>query len=247
MTQTVHADIETLMGLLDRWRHFASYPLEPRADALFALFLPVVFEKRLKVEIHPEVIPQFPLKKVGKKNLTEKVDYFALSKCGKQAFLIEVKTDMDSWRENQYKYLKSAKERGMARILCELKQIAKCPGKPKYRRKYFHILHLLSQIGLVELTDGLECKMYSENPRGVSSLIDEIKIIQSPELEIVYVQPRCIQTCDNETHCISFADFADTIKGHGNFGALFARYLRTWAQYDAGQIPPSRVGAVEAE
>ena len=34
MPETEHPTIETLFSNLDKWRHFAGYPLEARVDAL---------------------------------------------------------------------------------------------------------------------------------------------------------------------------------------------------------------------
>ena len=78
MTDSEQPTMETLFNHLDRWRHFAGFPLEPRVDALFGLFLPKVIEDCCGVEeMHPHVIPQFPLKKTDN-NQSAKVDFFAL-------------------------------------------------------------------------------------------------------------------------------------------------------------------------
>ena len=78
MTDSEQPTMETLFNHLDRWRHFAGFPLETRVDALFGLFLPKVIEDCCGVEeMHPHVIPQFPLKKTDN-NQSAKVDFFAL-------------------------------------------------------------------------------------------------------------------------------------------------------------------------
>ena len=82
MTDFEQPTMETLFNHLDKWRHYAGYPLEPRVDTLFGLFLPKVIEDCCRVEeMHPQVIPQFPLKK-SDNNQSDKVDFFALSKDG---------------------------------------------------------------------------------------------------------------------------------------------------------------------
>ena len=151
MTTSEHPTIETLFSNLDRWRHFAGFPLEARVDALIGLFLPKVIEDALGVgEMHPGVIPQFPLKKTTN-NQSDKVDFLALSKDGGKAFLVEIKTDMGSRREGQHEYLSRARERGMACILCEVKEIAMAS---KSRKKYFHLLSGPVGNGALGVTEG---------------------------------------------------------------------------------------------
>ena len=103
-------------------------------------------------EMHPVVIPQFPLKKRDN-NQSDKVDFLALSKDGGRAFLVEIKTDMGSRREGQHEYLSRVRERGMACILSELKEIAEVS---KSRKKYLHLLSALSEMGLLALPRELE-------------------------------------------------------------------------------------------
>ena len=130
LTDSEQPTMETLFNHLDRWRHFAGFPLETRVDALFGLFLPKVIEDCCGVEeMHPHVIPQFPLKKTDN-NQSAKVDFFALSRDGGRAFLIELKTDMSSRRKEQYDYLRGARERGMTRILSEFKKSRRGEQRP---------------------------------------------------------------------------------------------------------------------
>ena len=215
----VHPTIKDVFCLLDRWRHFAYYQLEPRVDVLFALFLPRVLEKCFGFPVDPRVIPQFPLKKSN--NQADRVDYFALSENGHCGFLIELKTDMGSWRDKQCKYLMKAKENGTTKILCDLKEISKVPGHKGRRKKYLHMLNALSELGL-----------------------DEIDAPKNPELKVVYVQPRQLderQRTDCSQHVdrfIYFKEFAGYVEGQGQIGKLFADYLRKWTR-DAAESPPS--------
>ena len=108
MTDSGHPTLETLFCNLDRWRHFAGYPLEPRVDALLGLFLPQAIETLCGVEeMHPLVIPQFPLKK-EENNQSYKVDFLAMSRDRSRAFLIELKTDMGSIKEEQHRYIEQS-------------------------------------------------------------------------------------------------------------------------------------------
>ena len=181
MSEAKHPTIETLFSNLDKWRHFAGYPLEARVDAVVGLFLSRIIEdcRKVKGGMRSQVIPQFPLKQPSD-NRSDKVDFFALSKDGGRAFLVEVKTDMGSRRDEQYDYLKEAKEKGMRGLICDLKEVAKAKNNKQNRQKYFHILHALSEIGLIELPRGLEDKMYAERSHGVYDLIDEITLSECP-------------------------------------------------------------------
>ena len=231
--------IEALFNHLDRWRHFAGYPLETRVDALFGLFLPKVIEDRFGVDgIHPQVIPQFPLKKTHN-NRSDKVDFFALSKDGGRAFLIEVKTDMESLEEEQYGYLIRAKERGMACILSELRKIAQAT---RSRRKYLHLINALAKIKLMELSGELEEEMNKEGANVSPKLMSGIEVCHSTDsqIEVVFVQP-IEATSDKDTgFChIYFDEIASSIQSYGDLGCLFAGYLMRW-KTDPGRCPPGK-------
>ena len=233
--------IEALFNHLDRWRHFAGYPLETRVDALFGLFLPKVIEDRFGVDgIHPQVIPQFPLKKTHN-NQSYKVDFFALSKDGGRAFLIEVKTDMDSRNSAQINYLISAKERGMACILSELKEMAQASGGDT-RRKYLCLICALAEMGLLGLPRGLEEKIGDRDLRGSTKLISDIDVWDStdPKIDVAFIQPRKAASDEpKDSWHIDFDEFAYYIESDGDLACLFARYLRRW-KTDPGRCPPEK-------
>ncbi len=54
--------VTQLFDRMDTWRHLPSYRLEPRADLFFSLYLPAALEARLGYAIHPELIPEFPVR-----------------------------------------------------------------------------------------------------------------------------------------------------------------------------------------
>ena len=178
--------METLFANLDRWRHFAGYPLEARVDALIGLFLPKVLEDHCGAgEMHPHVIPQFPLKK-AENNQSDKVDFFAVSKSGDRAYLVEVKTDMDSLRLLQHEYLSEARIRGLARVLSEFKEIAVAS---KSRKKYFHLISTLSEMGLLSLPEELKQMMR----RGTNQRFNEAHPgHRSPRLNRIGKQKCCL-------------------------------------------------------
>ena len=238
MSDQGHPTMETLFANLDRWRHFAGYPLEARVDALIGLFLPKVLEDHCGAgEMHPHVIPQFPLKK-AENNQSDKVDFFAMSKSGDRAFLIEFKTDMDSLRLEQHEYLSQARKRGLARILSEFKEIAVAS---RSRMKYFHLISALSEMGLLSLSEDQRQMIRNGTTRGSTRLIQDIEVRDSNEskAEVIFVQPHNHEVDrQNGFHHIYFDEFANRIQSAGELGCLLAGYLRRW-ETGPGCRPPS--------
>ena len=241
---TAHPTINDFFQRLDKWRHFAGFPLEARSEVLFALFLPTVLEAHFKIGINPQIIPQFPLKKKSEDeeedyNQSNKVDFFALSEDGSKGFFIELKTDVSSRRDAQDNYLKDALSKSMRCILLEYKEMSKSRNDKSARQKYYHMTHMLSELGLIKLPPNLGETMYAEHSKGVYDLIDEVCILSSPMLEIVYVQPYKSEDdkTDDRLHYIYFDEFANCVESQGYMGGLFAGYLRKWKEDPAKQPP----------
>ena len=237
---TAHPSMNDVFQRLDKWRHFAGFPLEARSEVLFAVFLPTVLEAHFKkegIKIKPQVIPQFPLKREDS-NQSNNVDFFALSEDGEKGFLIELKTDVSSRRTQQDEYLTSAAKKCMDKILCDLKSIVQASTEKK---KYYHLLNALCELDLISLAENLESKIYPENSRGLKNAIDKISILNSSRLVVVYVQPRehCDDKPDDKHHYLYFDEFADYVESQGDMGGLFAGYLRKWIE-DPAEQPPRR-------
>ena len=238
-----HPTLNDFFGLLDKWRHFPAFPLEPRSEALFALFLPTVLRecKSVGVKVKPQIIPQFPLKH-DKSNQSDKVDFFALSEDGSRGFFIELKTDVNSRRRSQDDYLAEALDKTMCNILYDYREISKSKNDKHARQKYFHMSRALSELGLFKLEDDLEVAIYADHSGGVYDLIDAIEILASPTLEVVYVQPRKSKDDkpdDERFHYIYFKEFADCVENQGDIGKMFAGYLRKWKD-DPANHPPGK-------
>ena len=251
MSSDLIQSMSSLFSLLDKWRHFPAFPLEARSEVLFALFLPTVFEAHFKkdgVKIKPQMVPQFPLRQnrldprtQKRTNHSNNVDFFALSEDIECVFLIELKTDMNSWRKEQDCYLKMASKMHMRDILEDLKSIVQAS---KEKRKYYHLLSALCELGLISSTDNLKSEIFAEKPRVMKNTIDKIRILKSPALKVVYVQPRKPGSEDKQTlvdgfHYIYFDEFAEIVEKQGDMGGLFAGYLRKWKE-DPAKYPPTR-------
>lgn len=233
-----HPSMNDFFQRLDKWRHFPAFPLEPRSEVLFAPFLPTVLEKSkcVGVKVKPLIIPQFPLKHEDS-NQSDKVDFFVLSECGKRAFLIELKTDMASISEGQECYLKRAAKKSMTEVLEDLKKIVQATTQ---KQKYYHLLEALSELCLIQLGD-VKSKIYPKVVSGVSKLIDDICILETPsKLEVVYIQPRpCEEKNVEGFKYIYFYELADIVEKQGDMGGLFAGYLRKWID-DPAKSPPRK-------
>ena len=263
--------IADLFGLLDGWRHLPDYQLERRADVFFALFLPEVLEEVLSkdssiVKIRRPLIPEFPIRtdkkdKNGKNyNSSKKVDYFALSEDGRNAFLIELKTDMQSIDEGQIDFIKSTAQKGIAEIIWGVLEILQAT---KGRAKYVHLLSNLSQLGLVKHKDERvlsepflgqlhknaipvdRCRTgwKGESIRQGREFMEMIRNVKpaktSLKVRVIYIQPKPKDSdlipCD--WHRIYFDRFADHAKERGSIGRRFAESLRAWKE-PAGSCPP---------
>ncbi len=232
--------VECAFELLDRWRHLPAYQLERRADIFFALFLPEVLGKHFGIKVNPLLVPEFPIRKGllhrNKDNRSVKADYLALEDGAfpKRAFLVELKTDCASQRDDQDDNLGHAVDLGLKRLVEGV--IAIC-GTTDEWRKYVHLLHLLSRLGLIEYEDDLfpAKARYKYALENVKRKVENKKNEEWPSLELVFVQPQ------PKNNAIGFKEFAKVIskgKGPDDFRSIFARRLRTWACTRAGEPDP---------
>ena len=235
------SNFAALLDCLDAWRHLPAYQLERRADIFFGLYLPGVLDLYLRprgVAIDPRIIPEFPLGQ-GDTNLSDKVDFFAVSQDREYAFLIELKTDMSSLRERQEATLKRAVERGLDALLNDIKAMAKARD-PQTRRKYFHLLKAVSALDLMTLPAELEDRIYGP-PVGVYDCIDRIAIRSAlPTIGVIHILPKKVDGKD----CIDFEYFATIVEGRGELGRRFAGSLRNWASTKAGGRRPGQANPV---
>src|SRR5688500_7039898 len=110
---TTQTRIEQLFRHLDRWRHLPNYQLERRADIFFSLYLPELVAEKVGRPICPTVVPELPIlcsliwsDRQGMKSV--KADYLMIAEDRSEAYLIELKTDVNSRREVQDHYLQKA-------------------------------------------------------------------------------------------------------------------------------------------
>lgn len=258
--------VARIFDLMDTCRHLPGYRLEGRLAPFFELFLLDVLGECLDIELHPIVIPEFPLR-IGtlysKKELSEKqskdgraprenqsynVDYVAFSMDRRTAFLVELKTDMSSIVAGQEKYLRGAREKGFGPFVCGIKEICEATD---YQSKYTHLLHRLAQLELVKITDGgmLYRHSFPAPKRGWTKALEGVKPDVEGKLEhtqVIYIQPRNDNGDSNETEAdedfkyIHFEHVAEVVQRYGDVGSVFAHYLRRWSE-DPGRRYPRTV------
>lgn len=227
--------IDAIFDQLDRDRHIAGYRLEERASPYFKLFLPELLEKHLGVAINLPIVPEFPFNKEDDTYRSPKVDFFAHSADCDRAFLIELKTDMESLDPSQAKNLKGASKKKLTSLVHDVTLIGTNPNTEQ-GEKYRHLLEYLSELELVDIPGG-EYKQARQN------------VQREIEPEIIYVLPNCnpatpkgkgdLKEVQKVADCIiTFEEIAKAIKGRGSIANRFALSLLEWATVDAGSPQP---------
>lgn len=256
-----HEAIGKIFNNLTMWRNLPKYQLERRADIFFSLYLKEILEAKfssdgIHVELSPVIIPEFPIRQGGQHH-TANVDYVMFSKDLKTVYLIEFKTDMNSFRSEQYEYLISAKkniqDQGFKKILYELWSVFLATDD---KQKYFHLFKQLNDLELLELPFGLKEFVFPKVKRGVTDLIDrhkeKLKCCSINHVVLVFLQPaysenqkqeqelkKLLKDFDlpenlNDISIITFEDVCGRlITLQDSFAVLFASYIQTWAQRDA--------------
>jgi len=190
--------------------------LERRADIFFAAYLPEILSDRFG-RIPFALIPEFPIHiptiYPGKQgNLSYRIDYLAVFGDPLELIFIELKTDPESNRNDQDRYLLKAKAVGMAGLLRGLRSIYAATTSAS---KYDQVLSALASAGLITI----------EGPGKF------VPVEGLPEPQIVYLQPHKNAKAD----VITFNQVADVISTFGDILSIrFAESIRRWAQTKAG-------------
>lgn len=243
MQPNIESEIVEALALLERWRHLPAYRLESRADVFFALFMRQVVEHRTGVVLRPTIIPEFPLRrgtlwgedKTGP-NASTKVDYALFSKDAGSVYLVELKTDQDSRREEQDAYLQESASGGFRRLVDGVLKIA-LATESRYVRKYLHLLWTLEQLGFVRVPTLVYDLAFPTIRTGLSEALRKVEnLVAEPVVHVLYVQP--VATASNT---IGFEEVAGIAESRGGVGEIFANSLRVWVSA-AGGFDPRALG-----
>ena len=260
-TGNKYPSVSQIFNLLNDWRHLPAYSLETRAAPFFAVFMRDVLSSHFGHEVHEILIPEFPLRigtlyndeererlqPVPSPDQSYNVDYVAFAKNRKNSedkravYLVELKTDMESRRPQQDKYLYAARKKGLPALVKGIRKISK---KSKKKQKYVNLLSRLSAPGieLVSIPDDslLYKKTFPNVVRGWSDAVKQLKITDRvfPNVEVVYVQPNKEDHPDKlGFNYIYFDEVASVVERCGDLGVMFANYLRQWKK-PAGSRDP---------
>lgn len=255
MARDMSRTVGHMFNAMDAWRHLPNYGLEGRLAPFFELFLHDVLSECLGVELHPVVIPEFPLRKgtlyedesLERPNQSNNVDYVAFSMNCKTAFLVELKTDMGSIYKNQEKYLRLALARGLAPLVGGIVEI--CGSENcKIKEKYVHLLHLLAKLELVTIPD--QSKLYQMTfprpQRGWTKAFTGVESTVEGKLEdtrVIFIQPSedkpgsSVTGSDEDFKHIYFRDVAEIVQRFGDLGGVVAHYLRKWSEAPGRRYP----------
>ena len=242
--------LEKIFENLSCWRHLPKYQLERRADIFFTPYLKDIIESKISGSLLSDaIIPEFPQKKKENSSSTN-IDYLMFSKEKDIVYLIELKTDNDSFDKAQYRRMKKAKkvinENGFGVMLENIIDIYKAG---KYSNKYFNLLSLLATLGFIEkerlkaVYDIAKESNRQGNRRGIGKEVD--KLTPKSDIKkscIVYIVPnkdsyQKLSTIDQkDTVFITFHDAAKAIEGKSAFAKRLAINLEKWATEQPGKL-----------
>ncbi len=250
--------VSQIFSLLNDWRHLPFYSLETRAAPFFAVFMREILKNHFGPEFHEVLIPEFPLRigtletererekrQLGKRrrpspDQSYNVDYVAFQEDKSTAYLVELKTDMDSIRPAQMDYLCRAREKKFPILVEGVKQIAQKSNK---KQKYINLLHRLSAPGIELVYIRPDSRIFDKTfDRVVAGWTSEQKRIEVKHqnfshIEVVYVQPKESSPNGHDFEYIYFDEVANIVERQGDLGSLFAHCLLQWTKPAGSRNP----------
>lgn len=211
--------ITELFDLLDKWRYFPAYQLERRSDIFFAIYLKTLISQQYKFQIDA-IIPEFPVR-IGtiytiESNESFKMDYVAVCQEKKKVFLVELKTDISSVRENQIKYFRRAQKINIKGLIDGLIKIYDATSQ---KNKYQNLLREVERLGwLTQTSHGI------------------VNNDKAYEIDILYILPNKKQIehiselqNDESFKVLTFDDIIRILKPyHDEVAARFIQSLERW-------------------
>ena len=226
--------LEQVLSQLDRWRHLPKYRLEQHVDVLFGMTLPSVIRSKFKTDGKLHVIPEFPIK-TGDHERTFNVDFAVLTHGGGEVYLVELKTDSKSIKEEQLCQMRGKGRRQFRCLLDDICDVAKASPE---KAKYLHLICELERAGTMkvgkEIKDLDPCDL--RGFKAAAKCLSAKKTVTSiPELVLISPRRDQVKACTRDFHCIDFREYADLISPP--LERTFARYLGEW-QSEAGKKRP---------
>ncbi len=243
-----HDRLSAYFDRLDAWRHLPAYALERRSDALFGLYLPEVLVAEALVSPAPTplpvVIPEFPVSKMllgrhAASRASINVDFLAISVPDRRAYLVELKTDVGSLRDEQDEAMGIAHSLGLEALVRGVLDIFTFTSLTK---KYGHLLVALHEAGLLHMTEEARRLIWAKQRRGMYDEVAKTQLapgIADFRLDVVYVQPRRRRSETPGVTTIDFPTFAAVVGQHNDpLSQRFVDSLHRWT-VDAGHVEPT--------
>jgi hypothetical protein len=208
--------IEELFDKLDNWRNLPAYQLERRADIFFAIYLKDIIHYKYRIEIDI-IIPEFPIRRGDLKefdqsdNLSFKIDYLAVSESSDTVFLIELKTDDLSIREEQKKVMNEIGNSDVKMLTESVLKIKKASKSKKYEA----LIKMLSEIGWIDNGKTHSKKEY--------------------KFHVVYIKPGFVEKTDKDLDIITFKQVINSIEHRKDkLTRRFIESLERWQKNPVG-------------
>jgi len=219
---TLEPTIDVLFDRLDAWRHFPAYQLERRADIFFSLYLREVVELERGVKLAGAIIPEVPIK-LPNNQQSVKADYLLTAADHSRAYLVELKTDPRSLRDEQDLYLREAAAAGIESLLEGIRSIVLAT---KAKTKYFHLVRELERLELLRLPSDLERSVFTSTGQALTKKLGEITLTaHRPTIEVLYIQP----LASGSEAVIDFECFARHVARHPDpLSQRFSQSLLRW-------------------
>ena len=201
-------DFNKYFEMLVDWKKLPAYRLEPRIDTFIGYYLKDIISDLMKTKVIGN-IPEFPIRGktifnnfFGEKSF--RVDFLLITE-NNPNYLVEFKTDSNSRREGQDKYLLKAKEKKLGELIKGLKFIYEATLA---KNKYDHLIAKLKELSL--LNDNWEF------------------IGKNEDIEIIYIQPRNINNENNVIDFNSISSWIDKKQNKDNFEIELGKTLLKW-------------------
>ena len=227
--------LESVLAQLDRWRHLPKYKLEQHVDVLFGMTLPTVIRSVFKTEGEVHVIPEFPIhhRTVGKgdSNQSFNIDFAAFIQGGEEVFLVELKTDANSIKQQQLcdmrKIVRYRKFRDV------IKAIPKIAKHSKQKAKYLHLVCELSHAGAMTASAEIQ-RLDAKN--GLRGFKNALKGCRAPDMltcapRLVLIYPDRNEKIKADTSgfcCIDFQTYEQALGTDNPLERLLRTYLDQW-------------------
>lgn len=206
--------INQVFDRLDVWRRLPDYQMERRADLYFSLYLPEVLEAVLDEPIRQDLVPEFPIKQLGS-NRSDKVDYLTATTDATRLVFVELKTDCNSTRPEQFEYLCRGAQMTGEKLFNDLSKIRKTS---KAKPKYDALIAATQAMGLTEI----RAKAIGENhPVVLVSPREDFKGRKEAD--------KLFETAGVPFKVVTFEGFRESVlKHHDPLSVRFAESLDHW-------------------